>query len=419
MRGRRSWPAASGVIVVTLAFACGSGGGSGHDTGSDAGSDAQMSGDDSPTSMPDVVVPPVGDAGIVPVMSIASGLFFTCILAPGGIVKCWGYNAYGMLGDGNTADSTTAMQVSNVSGAPSMVATGYNACALLGNETVSCWGDNFGGQLGQLSLANSDVPVAVPDVSNAIQVSLGTDYGCALRNNGTAVCWGSNNTGQLGQGNVGGTPYYMEPPRPVLNLTGAVAISAGGQQTCALMKDHTVQCWGDNMFGELGTGAMGSPSPVPVPVPGLTDVVQVSSGGFGVCALRGDSTVWCWGGNGYGELGNGAITKGSATPAPVKGLSGVASISAGEQCACAALSNGTGVCWGYDDLGQLGDGTMTTTATPVPIAKLTSIKAIAAGNDHSCAQLTDGTFACWGNNQHGQLGDGTTTSSLTAVTVKM
>ncbi len=410
MRGRRSWAAATGVIVVTAAFACGGGGGTG--TAGDAGpSDAQTSGD--------AVVPPVGDAGIVPTLSIASGLFFTCILGPGGNVRCFGYDAYGMLGDGNTTDSTTAMQVSNVSGAPSMVANGYNACALLANETVSCWGDNFGAQLGQLSLANSDVPVAVPDVSNAIQVSFGTDYACALRNNGTAVCWGSNITGQLGQGNVGGSPYYMEPPGPVVNLVGAVAISAGGQQTCALMKDHTVQCWGDNMLGELGTGSMGSPSPVPVPVPGLSDVTQVSSGGFGVCALRTDGTVWCWGGNGYGELGNGAISKGSATPAPVKGLSGVTSISAGEQCACAVLSNGTGACWGYDNLGQLGDGTTNTTSTPVPVAKLTNIEAIAAGNDHSCAQLTDGTFACWGNNQHGQLGDGTTTSSLTPVAVKM
>jgi alpha-tubulin suppressor-like RCC1 family protein len=356
------------------------------------------------------------DAGFVPVATIGPGLFFTCVLGAGGGVQCWGYNANGTLGNGGYTDSPTPVAVSNLTGARAMVAHGsYDTCVLLADGTVSCWGDNFTGQLGQASLANSDVPVAAPGVTDVVQVSLAVDLVCALRSNGTVMCWGDNQYGQTGTGN----PTSVASPSAVVGLTGAVAVSAGGFTACALLVDGTVQCWGDNEVGELGNGSSAKSAPAPVAVTGLTNVTAISTGYSSSCALRADGTVWCWGSNGYGEIGNGGASATTvSTPVQVQGLSGVTSVSVGDNCACAVLASGTATCWGYNDLGQLGDGTTTNAPTPVPVSGLTNVRAIVAGNDHSCAALTDGSYACWGNNQYGQLGDGTTTSSPVPVAVK-
>ncbi|MGO9833342.1 MAG: RCC1 domain-containing protein [Polyangiaceae bacterium] len=368
--------------------------------------------------------PPLpGDAGVVPSLSIATGLFFTCVAMTGGTVECWGYNDSGMLGDDTTADSPTPVQVSNLTGALAMATSGYNACALLPSGDVDCWGDNFGGQLGDLTVgALTDVPTQVPGVSDAIQVAMSdSDFDCALLSNRTAVCWGANNVGQLGNGTLGAmpgySPYYMAPAEPVVGLRNAASLSAGEGQACALLVDGTVLCWGDNASGQLGTGTTSKNSLVPVAVSGLTGVTAVSAG-TATCALLGDGTVWCWGDNSYGELGIGAMTPtSSATPLKLPGLSGVTAISVGSRYACAILSDRSVACWGSNEDGTLGNGTTTTAWAPVPVSNLANVSEIAAGSEHTCAQIADGGFACWGNNEYGQLGDGTTTSSLTPVVV--
>jgi alpha-tubulin suppressor-like RCC1 family protein len=333
-------------------------------------------------------------------------------------VSCWGYNAYGMLGDGTMDDSTTPVQVKDLTGALGVSVSGYNACSITPSGSVRCWGDNFDGELGTTTITSSSTPVEVPNVGHAVQVAVGRDFACALLSNRTATCWGANNLGQLGNGQLGGSPYYMAPASPVARLAGATSITAGYGHACALMADGTVRCWGDNQSSQLGTAQVSVDSPVPVAVDGLTGVVAVSAGWANTCALLADQSVWCWGDNSHGGLGGGAAlanVPSSATPVKVEGITATA-ISVHET-ACALLVDHTVACWGHNETGTLGNGSLTDSSVPVPVTGLANATGIVTGDTHTCAALADGSYACWGNDQRGQLGDGTTTSSPTAVAV--
>ncbi len=155
----------------------------------------------------------------------------------------------------------------------------------------------------------------------------------------------------------------------------------------------------------------------PVPVSGVSGAAAVSVGNGSACALLSGGTVQCWGLNDFGQLGNGTVTQQSLTPVPVTGLSGVTAISVGAESACALLTDGTVECWGHNVLGLLGDGKTTNSSIPVPVTGLSGVSAISVGAEHACAVLADGTAECWGNNTFGQLGDGTTTSSSVPVPV--
>jgi len=167
-------------------------------------------------------------------------------------------------------------------------------------------------------------------------------------------------------------------------------------------------------------------SSTPVAVTGLSGATVISVGEDSVCALLSGSTIECWGDNEYGQLGNGTTTTNacecSTTPVAVSGLSGATAISAGYESSCALLSGGTVECWGDNNVGQLGNGTTTTTGcycstTPVAVSGLSGATTISAGYDAACALLSGGTVECWGYNDEGQLGNGTTTNSPTPVAV--
>ncbi len=139
----------------------------------------------------------------------------------------------------------------------------------------------------------------------------------------------------------------------------------------------------------------------------LSGIIQITAGGSHTCALTAAGEVYCWGSNRSGEAGIGGYGDLPAPVMPVNGLSGVSAITAGDSHTCALLTSGTVWCWGANWYGQLGDGTTTNRLTPVPVSGLSGVSAIAAGYGHTCALLTSGTVWCWGNNGYGQLGDGT------------
>lgn len=204
-----------------------------------------------------------------------------------------------------------------------------------------------------------------------------------------------------------------------IELQGIVQISDGDLHTCALLGNGTVECWGDNQFGELGNGTnIGSDTPVPVS--GLSGATAITARGHHSCALLADGTVRCWGYNATGQLGNSSNID-SNIPVPVSGLSGATAISGGLDETCALLADGSLECWGGNSSGQLGNGGNADSNTPTTVSLPPGIiaTAISAGDDHACALIADGEVRCWGDNHFNQLGDGSAISSNIPVLVSL
>ena len=200
------------------------------------------------------------------------------------------------------------------------------------------------------------------------------------------------------------TETLTPSPTPLPAVT--IPIAAGKSHTCAVTAARGIRCWGNNEHGQLGDGTTAG-SKVPVDVRGLEGVTALTAGWGHTCALTSAGAVWCWGYNKYGELGDGG-TQDSSVPLAVSGLDrGVAAIEAGDDHTCAVMKTGAVMCWGYNEYGQLGDGTQISRAQPVAAGGLESgIRSIAAGWGHTCALTEGGGVKCWGNNEYGQLGYG-------------
>ncbi len=229
---------------------------------------------------------------------------------------------------------------------------------------------------------------------------------------GKIAVWGDDYYGQLGRGSYYGRTNI---PSQVLNISDAAVVTGGESHSLALRHDGTVWSWGYNGDGELGNST-NTNSHTPVQTTGLSNIVSVASGAYHSLALLQDGTVKSWGYNYYGQLGNGTVLN-TNNPIDVAGMADIVAIAAGGSHSLALKNNGTVWAWGCNGNGQLGDGTTTTKNTPVQVLNLTEIVAIAAGYSHSMALKNDGTLWTWGYNAYGQLGNGTTTQASTPVQV--
>jgi uncharacterized membrane protein YgcG len=200
----------------------------------------------------------------------------------------------------------------------------------------------------------------------------------------------------------------------VVGLSGVQAVGAGFGHSLALKNDGTVWAWGYNQYGQLGNGTINFYSAVPAQA--MSGARAVAGGWYHSLALKTDGTVWAWGGNARGQLGDGT-TVDRAVPVLVQGLSGVQAVATRLNHSLALKSDGTVWAWGGNSLGQLGDGTTADRATPVRVLGLGGVQAVAVGAYHSLALKSDGTAWAWGYNQYGQLGDGTTVDRTTPVQV--
>jgi len=310
---------------------------------------------------------PTRITGIGPAVSVVAAAWSTCALLADATVWCWGEI---------NANSATPQLVAGAQGAISIAAGGGTACALLSSGSVRCWGANEYGQLGNgtSGAQNVSTPVQVSGLDDATDVYVGLWMSCAVRANGTAECWGFNDDGELGNGSM----TDSATPVSVSGLSNIIALAPGAMNNgpdygygCALLAGGAVQCWGGNTACELGTGAPSStPSLTPVAVSGLTGAEAIGTGWGQTCAVLPQGSVSCWGKD--VEDGVGAISSSNYTytPAPVvvPGVSGAVAVAGGEGFTCVLLGDDSVACWGINDSGQLGNGTQTDSNAPVKVA---------------------------------------------------
>ncbi len=324
----------------------------------------------------------------VGVQDITSGSVHMCALLTDNTIRCWGGNLFGQLGVENNVGTNTPNptpvevdlgQSDNVT-IKNIVAGEIHTCAVLSDNTVQCWGLNDYGQLGVEENAGSSEPNP-----NPVTVNLGIPGGTSIQR-----------------------------------------LDAGLGHTCILLSDNTLRCWGLNCFGQLGVEdniETITPNPTPKRIDldlsnGVT-VKNIVTGELHTCAFLSDNSIQCWGDNNYGQLGveeNAGSMAANPTPATVdltlsSGLS-IQSVEAEYRYGCALLSNNSIRCWGENRYGQLGvdDNTETENPNPTPLtmglllSNGRSVENVAAGYDHTCILLSDNTIYCTGRNSHGQLG---------------
>ncbi|MBM7567833.1 InlB B-repeat-containing protein [Paenibacillus sacheonensis] len=295
--------------------------------------------------------------------------------------------------------------------APQLATGYYHSTVLLSDGSVWAWGRNDRGQLAASSGTYSAKPVQIKGLDRVKQIASSIMSTYALKEDGTLWAWGLNENGQLGDG----TLENRAAPVQVKGISGVTAISTGlGYHVLALKNDGTVWAWGRNDNGELGDGTT-TQRQLPVQVAGLTNVVALVNAGYHSLALKSDGTVWAWGRNSYGESGGG-VSADRTVPYQVA-IDGVKAIAAGDHHSMAVKDDGTVWTWGRNTYGTLGDGTAVNRVSPVQAVGIDHVKSVAGGTHFSYALKDDGTVWSWGINNYGQLGDGTTSTRLSPVQV--
>lgn len=316
-------------------------------------------------------------------VAVAGGFYSSAVLTPDGRVWTWGTNAQGQLGDGTNVDRATPGTVLNLDRVVAIAAGNYHVLALRDDRTVWAWGYNQAGQLGDGSRTNRNLPVQVVGLSGVIAVAAGAHHSLAVTTDGRLYSWGSDQKGQLG---VGGAPDGLRVlPVEVTALGNVAAVDAFAATSIAVLADGSVWAWGENRLGQLGDGTtVDRFSPVPN---GVTNAVAVAAGGTASAALLSDGTVSTWGSNNGGMLGSG-LPGNRFTPGAVVSLTDVVGVDVGFGHMIALRVDGTVWVWGGNaDWGQLGLGLHIGFGTTVPlqVASVTGVRAVAAGGASSLA----------------------------------
>jgi alpha-tubulin suppressor-like RCC1 family protein len=292
------------------------------------------------------------------------------------------------------------------------ISSGAFHALILKEGLVHSIGFNSYGQLGLPGVARKkDIYTPVPSLNGVRDIATGDFHSMALKNDGTLYAWGLNEFGQLGtdirdicihedrKKSCSRNPILLPKPKNIQKISG------GGYHTLALDEKGLVWAWGKNEYGQAGNEKIQFNSP-PIKLP-LKNVVDISAGAHHSLALKSDGTVWAWGSNGFGQLGNPESGKFSPVPFQVLKLDGILAITAGADHSLAIKKDGTVWSWGANWYGQLGDGSTLNQFSPVQVQNLDQALSVSGGVLHSTAIKKDGSVWAWGNNEHHQLANET------------
>ncbi|MEW5853280.1 MAG: hypothetical protein AB2A00_31155 [Myxococcota bacterium] len=332
-----------------------------------------------------------------------------CCFASGGNVYCSGENSAGALGQNFTdARRAVPVQVSGLSNVVKVSVGVSHSCALTSGGAMYCWGSGIYGQLGDGQGTNSATPVQPNGLSSGVvDISCGQNHTCAVLSSGDVKCWGQDTNHQLGNG--GTTVDVLAADAflaGVLNISGAVGVSAGYAHTCAWTSSGAVKCWGLNTSGQLGTNDTFNWSNAQTATGLTSGYTHVSAGFDHTCATDGVN-IKCWGGNTYRQLGVGSTNSTVLTPASVLTFpDGVLDLSAFALGTCMTTLAHDTYCWGYGETGNLGYGGSVNRSFPTPVTTNLVFDQLGHGQGAPGGIDTDFNVATWGYDSSGATGTG-------------
>jgi alpha-tubulin suppressor-like RCC1 family protein len=304
--------------------------------------------------------------GITTAIAVASGAHHSCALLADHTVHCWGRGLEGQLGNNFAGDSSLPVAAIGVSGVLAIAAGGNNTCVIDAGHGVQCWGDNAFGQSGAYNVGTSNLfHDQIAGLTTATALAVGPTS-CALLAEGSVRCWGRGAYGVLGEYAILDTAT----PVTVAGIATARSIAVGTTHACAALQSGLVRCWGENTYGELGSDL--AEQLLPGPVAGLSGATAVAAGLDVTCALAvATGEISCFGRDNHGQLGR-ATPATSSSPLKIAGHTNFRSVSidASGQTACAVLADGTVDCWGLGTTGQIGNGFWVDATTPAPVFNL-------------------------------------------------
>ncbi len=325
-----------------------------------------------------------------------------CISTTKTVVDGWGEDTNGQVGAG--VDGPPILFPIPVTGSASTmhaVAAGqWDSAAITNCGGVVAWGNNDDGQLGTDYPNEHDAPVSVPRLANIVKVAVGQSFMLALDSHGSVWAWGANGSGNIGIGTT--SPSDVTFAVQVTGLANIVDISAGGIGA-AVDSSGRVWTWGPNDLGELGNGHVGGIRTTPALVPGLTGIAHVSVGAAHILALRPDGTVFAWGANDQGQIGNATLVT-QPSPVQLPSFCTVTQVAAGFADSVALCADGTVQTWGLNGVQELGRPAGAYSTVPGTVPGLSGVTQVAAGWISDFARKADGTVWCWGDNSYGELG---------------
>jgi alpha-tubulin suppressor-like RCC1 family protein len=345
------------------------------------------------------------DAGATLSQYLSAGMDHTVALRKDGSLWAWGLNYDGNLDDGTHTETNSPQRIATNRTWIAVAAGLDYTVALQPNHTLWAWGNNGGGRLGIGTWYSTNAAQAVATNETWRTVSAGGTHTVAVHADGTLWAWGNNYVGQLGDG----TYTTVNSPQQVVTNADWHTVSAGSHHTVALRSDGTLWTWGANFSGELGNGTF-TYTNVPQAIGTSATWRAVAAGGVldgHSLAIRSDGTLWAWGDNFWGQLGDGHMFTKTNTPQQIGTNTNWQAIAAGGTHSVALQADGSLWTWGLNEDGQLGNGTdgpFTNVTTPQRIGTATDWVAITAGGNHTVALKSDGTLWAWGDNGWGQLG---------------